>query len=143
MPYRFHHLHITVKDLAASERFYDQFLSILGWDISNKYKGELPHANMSVVEYMSESLDFAICSPKEDLACLDIDVRTPKAVQHMAFEADSKQEVDDFFEKIRQLDVSILHNQPKYYKKIAPQYYAVFFEDPNKVRLEVFHYNVK
>ena len=140
MKYRFHHLHITVEDIDVSERFYDQLFTILGWDIAKKYKGDLPHMNMSVVEYMHEDLDFAICSPKKELKNNRIDVRTPKAVQHFAFAAESKQAVDVFYEKLSQLEVNILHDEARYYDKIAPGYYAVFFEDPNGIRLEVFHY---
>ncbi|EOH90228.1 VOC family protein [Enterococcus pallens] len=140
MTYRFHHLHITVEDIAVSERFYDQLFTILGWDITHKYKGDLPHMDMSVVEYMHEDLDFAICSPKTELKNQHIDVRTPKAIQHFAFAAESKQAIDDFYEELSQLDVTILHNEARYYDKIAPNYYAVFFEDPNGIRLEVFYY---
>lgn len=140
MTYRFHHLHITVEDIAVSERFYDQLFTILGWDITHKYKGDLPHMDMSVVEYMHEDLDFAICSPKTELKNQHIDERTPKAIQHFAFAAESKQAVDDFYEELSQLDVTILHNEARYYDKIAPNYYAVFFEDPNGIRLEVFYY---
>ncbi|MEO1770654.1 VOC family protein [Candidatus Enterococcus ferrettii] len=140
MKYRFHHLHITVEDVSVSEKFYDQLFTILGWDITSKYKGDLPHMDMSVVEYMHEDLDFAICSPKKELRDITIDARTPKAIQHLAFAAESKQAVNDFYKALSQLDVNILHDEARYYDKIAPNYYAVFFEDPNGVRLEVFHH---
>ncbi|MGM0212817.1 VOC family protein [Enterococcus sp. AZ109] len=143
MKYRFHHLHVTVGDVEVSEKFYDQLFTILGWDITNKFKGDLPHMDMLVVEYMHDELDFAICSPKRELKDVKIDVRTPKAVQHLAFEANSKQAVKEFYKKLSQMEVNILHDEARYYDKIAPNYYAVFFEDPNGIRWEVFCHEIK
>ena len=36
------HIQITVKDLDAAERFYDQFLPIVGFDARRKYTGASP-----------------------------------------------------------------------------------------------------
>lgn len=139
MKYRMHHAQITVVDVERSEVFYDVLMAALGYDITNKYKGYLDFADMHVVEYMDEGFDFGICSPKKELAGETVDSRRPGSLQHMAFHADSKEAVDAVYEKIKDTGVHILHGEPRIYDKLGPNYYALFFEDPDGVRLEVFH----
>ena len=64
MKYRAHHIGITVRDIDASEKFYDVLMSALGFDLAKKYKGYLDFANMDVVEYIGEDFDFSINSPQ-------------------------------------------------------------------------------
>lgn len=139
--YHIHHIQITVKDVGKAEPFYDQLFTLLGFDIEKKYSGYLPHADMDVVEYLSDTFDFGISSPKKEFADEAIHPRKPGAIQHIAFRADSKAAVDTIFLKLQALDVTILHGRPKEYKeRIAPDYYALFFESPDGIRFEIFHY---
>ena len=139
MKYKIHHATITVRDIDISEKFYDVLLTALGYDITKKYKGHLDFADMEVVEYLSDDFDFGICSPKDEFKNEAVDSRKPGALQHMAFNADSKDAVDAVFEKIKALGVNILHGEPRVYTKLGPDYYALFFEDPDGIRLEVFY----
>ena len=140
MKYKTHHATITVKNVDKSEMFYDVLMSALGFDLTKKYKGYLEYADMYVIEYISDDFDFGICSPKAEFANDTINSRKPGALQHMAFNADSRKAVDAVFEKLKPLHINILHNEPRVYTKLGPEYYAVFFEDPDGIRLEVFHY---
>ncbi|MHC5374724.1 VOC family protein [Enterococcus sp. LJL120] len=141
MKFRFDHLQITVPDVEKVEPFYDQLFSLLGFDVSKKYKGYLEHSDMLVVEYLDDMLDFGICSPKAEFAADSVNSRKPGAVQHLAFEAESRRAIDEFFEAIQSLEVKILHGRPKEYnERIAPGYYALFFESPDGIRFEIFHY---
>lgn len=141
MTYTIHHAQVTVRDIEASEQFYDILFTALGFDITKKYKGYLAHADMSVVEYLSENFDFGICSPKQAFINDEINSRKPGALQHIAFRADSPDAVDAIFAAIKHLDITILHNEPREYTKIAPNYYALFFEDIDGIRWEVFHHS--
>lgn len=61
--------------------------------------------------------------------------------QHIAFKAESREVVDAIFPKIKALGVKILHDRPMEYKeRIAPNYYALFFESPEGIRFELLHY---
>ena len=140
MKYKIHHASITVRNVDESEKFYDVLMAALGFDITKKYKGYLDFADMYVVEYISDGFDFGICSPKAKFIDEAVDSRKPGALQHMAFHADSRAAVDEVFEKIKPLKVKILHNEPRVYTKLGPEYYALFFEDPDGIRLEVFYY---
>ena len=140
MKYRIHHASVTVRNVDESEKFYDVLMAALGFDLTRKYKGYLDFADMHVVEYISDGFDFGICSPKTKFSDEAVDSRKPGALQHMAFHADSRAAVDEVFEKIKPLKVNILHNEPRVYTKLGPEYYALFFEDPDGIRLEVFYY---
>lgn len=141
MIYQIHHIQITVSDVNEVEWFYDKLFEYLGYDVEKKYKGYLEHADMEVIEYLGDHFDFGICSPKREFMNEVIDSRKPGAVQHIAFRAESREAVDHFFLKIQTLNVNILHNEPREYKdKIAPNYYALFFESPDGIRFEVFYY---
>ncbi|MDR1674210.1 MAG: VOC family protein [Oscillospiraceae bacterium] len=139
MTYKAHHIGITVRDIYASERFYDVLMSALGFDIAKKYKGHLDFADMDVVEYVGEDFDFSINSPKSDFKNEIVNSRKPGAVQHFAFNADSRDAVDAVFDRIKDLGVNILHDEARVYTKLGLNYYALFFEDPDGIRFEVFH----
>ncbi|GGC79461.1 VOC family protein [Enterococcus wangshanyuanii] len=141
MTYNIHHIQIKVNDVKKAEPFYDQLFGLLGFDIQKKYSGYLEHADMEVIEYLSDTFDFGISSPKRTFAKEKVDARKPGSLQHIAFKAGSKEEVDEIFPKIQALGVKILHGKPKEYKeRIAPGYYALFFESPDGIRFEIFHY---
>lgn len=141
MNIQFHHIQITVNDVKKAEGFYDQLFAVLGFDLQKKYSGYLEHADMEVVEYIGDSFDFGICSPRKEWKNEKIDSRKPGSVQHIAFKAGSREVVDAIFAKIKALGVKILQDRPMEYKeRIAPNYYALFFESPEGIRFELFHY---
>lgn len=141
MKYPIHHVQVTVPDVEKAEAFYDQLFELLGYDISQKFKGYLEHADMQVIEYLGENFDFGICSPKKEYLQEQVDTRKPGALQHLAFFAESRAAVDTFYQGLKQTEAKILHDEPREYKeKIAPHYYAVFFESPDGLHFEVFHY---
>lgn len=141
MKYQIHHIQITVNDVNKAEEFYDKLFEYLAFDIEKKYTGYLAHADMHVIEYIGNGFDFGICSPKLKFQNDKIDSRKPGSVQHIAFRAKNKEDVDSIFPKIEALGVNILHGEPREYKeKIAPNYYALFFESPEGIRFEIFYY---
>lgn len=108
MNIQFHHIQITVNDVKKAEGFYDQLFALLGFDLQKKYSGYLEHADMEVVEYIGDSFDFGICSPRKEWKNEKIDSRKPGSVQHIAFKAESREVVDSIFPKIKALGVKIL-----------------------------------
>ena len=59
------------------------------------------------------------------------------AIHHLAFEADSRDEVDDRAAWVRTQGVEI-ESGPQEYAYI-PGYYATFFYDPDGLKLEIVH----
>ncbi len=55
-------------------------------------------------------------------------------MHHLAFRAQSREEVDRLHALLRRMDATILDPPGVYY---PPDYYAVFFADPDGLKLEL------
>src|SRR5438874_8744964 len=88
------HIQITVKDLKIAEPFYDKLLPILGFDINRKGKGRVEKHEFDVIEYPHPLLIFGINSPRETFTDETVHRRKPGALHHLAFKAESREEVD-------------------------------------------------
>ncbi|MBP1048063.1 VOC family protein [Enterococcus sp. BWM-S5] len=136
MNYLIDHVQVTVKDLKNAEIFYDALCEALGFDLSKKVHAYLPELNMEVIEYLSDAYDFGICSPlpeyKEEL----IHRRKPGAVHHVAFRAATREAVDAIYDLLRSLKAEII-DPPQVHLSHGPNYYALFFKDPDGIKYEI------
>lgn len=130
------HLQITVKDLGKAEQFYDKLMPLLGFDLGKKSKGKVPTHEFEVIEYVHPNLIIGFNSPREVFKNDLVHRRKPGAIHHLAFRASSKTEVDTLYESIKQLEVSWIA-PPQYYPQHGESYYALFFKDPDGIKLEV------
>ena len=68
--------------------------------------------------------------------------RKNTGLNHIAFKVGSKQEVDNFSNNfLSDKKQIILYNSPKEYPEYTEDYYAVFFEDPDRIKLEVMYHS--
>lgn len=58
-------------------------------------------------------------------------------LDHLAFELNSKTEVDDVYELVKKLNVKITC-KPKKYSEYSETYYTFYFRDSNEIPLEVY-----
>ncbi|WP_206082008.1 VOC family protein [Maribellus sediminis] len=130
------HIQITVKDLDVAEKFYDAFFPILGFDISRKVKAFIPEHDFYVIEYSHELLAFAITSPREAFKNEEVHRRKPGALHHLAFRAESREEVDEAYRKLLEMKAVIV-TPPKLYPEYSKTYYAVFFKDFENIKYEI------
>ncbi|MDP4091236.1 MAG: VOC family protein [Bacillota bacterium] len=130
------HVHITVSDLDRAEKFYDRLMPLLGFETGRKIKAEITEHDFTVVEYFSEFLHFAIVSPREQFADIKVNRRRPGSLHHLAFRADSPDEVDRLFQEISSIGAEIV-TPPKYYPEYGPTYYALFFKDTENIKYEI------
>jgi catechol 2,3-dioxygenase-like lactoylglutathione lyase family enzyme len=130
------HIQITVKDLKLAESFYDKFLPIMGFDISNKVKATIEEHDFRVIEYTHELLSFAITSPRQAFMNDTVHRRKPGALHHLAFKADSREEVDNAYRELVKIG-AIIVSQPKLYPEYSENYYAVFFKDMENIKYEI------
>lgn len=64
--------------------------------------------------------------------------RKNTGVNHMAFKVNSREDVDKFYgEFLKDRNMGTLYGSPKEFPEYAKGYYAVFFEDPDRIKLEV------
>ncbi|QQO07568.1 VOC family protein [Breznakiella homolactica] len=134
------HIHITVKNLDEAEKFYDVLLPLLGFDINLKGIDNVPENDYKIIEYHTKELTIGIVSPRKEFTDIKINRRRPGSLHHLAFMVETKNEVDELYKSIKELNVTIV-NKPKYYKEYSEDYYAVFFKDNQNIEYEIVHYN--
>ncbi len=119
-----HHLDLTVSDLASGTRFYDSWLPYVGFQrIEDCAEGPL---------WRGERLEFGLQAARPGSQAHN---RYAPGLHHLAFDAPSPAAVDRFFGILQELGITIL-DPPARYDHYVPGYYAVFFADPDGIKLE-------
>ncbi|MCD7906812.1 MAG: VOC family protein [Clostridium sp.] len=132
------HIQITVRDMKVAEPFYDQLMPILGYDLHNKVSAVIEEHDLYVVEYLHPDMDFGICSPRHAFRDDTVHRRKPGALHHLAFRAKNRQEVDRLYSAITAIGAHIVHS-PRIFPEHGPNYYAMFFKDPDGIKFEIVH----
>lgn len=132
------HIQITVKDLKVAEPFYDKFLPLLGFDINRKSKGRVEKHDFDVIEYFHPLLIFGINSPRDEFKQNTIHRRKPGALHHLAFKAESCQEVDALYSQMKEIGANIVEG-PKFFPQHGENYYALFFKDTEGIKYEIVY----
>jgi len=122
-----HHVEIYVSNLKKTKSFWDWFLHDLGYHISNEWaKGisyKLSDTYLVFVQTEADFLPFGYHRKRIGL-------------NHLAFHAESKKMVDEMSQKLISKNVKILY-QDKHPYAGGENYYAVFFEDPDRIKVEL------
>jgi glyoxylase I family protein len=127
-----HHVDIVVSSLERSLPFYRELLGPLGWHGVSEVEGERgetiwylvgPGSSVGVREAQSERE-----RPVD---------RYEVGLHHIAFEADSRAVVDERAEWLRAQGAEIESGPKEHW--YLPGYYAVFFYDPDGLKLEIVH----
>ena len=132
------HIQITVKNMKVAEPFYDKLMPILGFNLEDKISAVIEEHDLYVVEYLNESFDFGICSPRTAFKGDTIHRRKPDAFHHMAFRAKSRKEVDELFLRIKEIGANIVY-APQIFEEHGPYYYAMFFKDLEGIKYEIVY----
>jgi len=118
------HVDLTVNDLARSIPFYEEVLGALGFR-------RVPHA--TYVAWANAHLAIGL-RPGDRAAAFD---RYRVGLHHLALEAASRAVVTERAEWLRAQGAEIESGPEEYWYQ--PGYYAVFFYDPDGVKLEIVH----
>jgi glyoxylase I family protein len=129
-----HHIDLTVLDPGRSLPFYRSVLEFLGYRISGEDE---------------RGFDFDLHLPAGGFSSIGIVKATGEGVSrahdryspglhHLAFRAGSRADVDQLHELLRTLGATIL-DPPAEYPEYGAGYYAVFFADPDGLKLELVH----
>ena len=125
-----HHVDLVVSSIERSLPFYTQLLGPLGFHTVSEVQGERgetiwylggPGTAIGLREAQTEG--------RHD--------RYRVGVHHVAFEAESRAQVEERAAWVRTQEVEI-ESEPQEYTYL-PGYYAVFFYDPDGLKLEIVH----
>jgi len=128
------HLDLTVSDPAVSAPFYERVLAHMGFVPRRLAEGNvhLPlfHSTVDGQRQMSIALQPARRTTQHD--------RHAPGLHHVAFAASSRADVDGLYAVLLEMGATVL-DPPADYPQYAPDYYAVFFADPDGLKLEYVH----
>ena len=130
-----YHVEINVSNFEKSVQFYDEFLSWIGyrriythkiaagWGI----KGATLGCNFWIIQCDARFAEGGYH-------------RKRVGVNHIAFHADSRKAVDRFYKEfLLPRKILVLYGGPKGYPEYSKGYYSVYFEDPDRIKLELAH----
>ena len=131
----FDHLDLVVSDLGRALDFYGTVLAPLGFDRRSEIVGEQGER----VVYISRTGERGAISLREshdgrEQRSFD---RYDLGIHHICWSAQSREVVEEVFGAARNAGAEI-ESEPREYD-YTPGYYAVFFRDPDGIKLEVLH----
>ena len=121
------HLVIRVSDYARSKQFYDRLFRFLGFEVSDEYDDAIGWTNGKTRFWIGPA-DARGRKHKHRIGDVGF--------HHYAFELRSRRDVDELESFLKQLGARIVDPAAEYYD----DYYAVFFLDPDGLKLEGMRY---
>lgn len=126
-----HHVDLTVKDPWASKAFYTAVLEFIGYRLANEHARGLDfdhadaHGNFCSIGIMKAQ--GANAARAHD--------RYAPGLHHLAWRAESREDVDALHALLQKIGARVL-DPPAAYPHYGDGYYAVFFADPDGLKLE-------
>lgn len=122
-----HHIEIYVSDLKSSLAFWSWFLEELGYEPFQEWEsGQSWKIGETYIVFVQTEERF-----------MDIPYhRCRVGLNHLAFHASSRQQVDDMTRKLKVKGVKILYTDNHPFAG-GEEYYAVYFEDPDRIKVEL------
>jgi catechol 2,3-dioxygenase-like lactoylglutathione lyase family enzyme len=121
------HIVIRVSDLEKSKAFYHKLLTFLGFEVLDDYGDTIGWTNKKTRFWIGQA---------------DAQGRRHKprigdvGFHHYAFELDSRAAVDELQDHLKSMGATIVDPAGDYYD----DYYAVYFLDPDGLKLEAMKY---
>jgi glyoxylase I family protein len=126
-----HHVDLVVSSIERSLPFYRDLLGPLGWRGIGEFVGE----RGETIWYLTgRETSIGLREAQSDAGPYD---RYAPGLHHLAFEVGSRGVVDERAEWLRSTGAE-LESEPQEYTYL-PGYYAVFFYDPDGLKLEILH----
>lgn len=122
------HLAIRVSDFEASRRFYDRLLQFLGFVREWEFDRTVGWNNGVTMVWITGADPGAAPHRTGDIG-----------YHHYAFELGAREEVDELGRFLEREGVTIV-DPPAAYPSYGEGYYAVFFLDPDGLKLEAMYF---
>ena len=118
------HISIRVRDYEKSKAFYSKLFTFLGFEISDEYPSTIGWTNGKTRYWIAPA------EGRKQYKIGDV------GLHHYAFELRNRKDVDALQAFLEEEKVQIVDPAAEYYE----DYYAVFFLDPDGVKLEGMKY---
>jgi glyoxylase I family protein len=130
------HLRLTVSDIARAKSFYHPLMERLGYDLLEESATRLAWASWAP----HGTLQWFIVSIADPESPNKMHDRYSPGFHHLAWNVNSRAEVDEIYRLLVERRVSVLEPPAEY--DYEPGYYAFFFSDPDSLKLEIMHVDV-
>ena len=122
-----HHIEIYVADLKRTTEFWGWFLGELGYEIYQKW-------NIGISYKLADT--YLVFVQTEEKYLNVKYHRKRVGLNHIAFHAGSREMVDEMERKLKKMKISLLYSD-RYPFAGGKEHYALFFEDPNRIKVEL------
>jgi len=128
------HIYLTVSSLERAERFYDRVLKeALGFRKNGFSIGGEAH-----VQYYNRQFGIVLRPARDGTAAHD---RYAPGLHHLCLRVMDKQDVDRVAALL--VEAGVVVTPPRLYPEYAPDYRAVFLDDPDGLRLEITNFRAE
>ena len=127
-----HHVDLVVSDLDRSLAFYRALLGPLGWHGVSQTAGE----RGEMIHYLfGPGSSVGLRQAPDATAGLPVD-RYRVGLHHLCLEAATREALDGAAAQLRELG-AVVTDGPREFPEYRPGYFAVFFTDPDGIKLEL------
>lgn len=123
------HIYISVSELDKSAQFYDRVLLPLGFR-----KNEFELDAEWHIQYYNRHFGYVLRPARRDHTHDAYAV----GLHHFCLRVDTEADVRAVAEILKQNHIPV--STPRYYLQYAPDYYAIYFSDPDGLALEITNY---
>ena len=127
------HLALVVTDLAAATAFYDPILAFLGYSRVPVPEATQTLMKTALIAYASPHGAITIRPATPEFEAMKFH-RGSAGLNHFAFNAASREDVDAMYSKLKEMGATVLDPPAEY--AYFPEYYAVYFTDPDGIKFE-------
>jgi len=123
-----HHVEIYVTHLEQSIKFWTPFLRELCYEAERWSEG---------INYFASDADPYLCFLEVSDEHKDAGYHRKRVgLNHLAFRAKSREQVDELRAWVKEAGYSLLYDE-QFPFATAPNYYAMFCEDPDRIKVEL------
>jgi glyoxylase I family protein len=131
------HMALVASNLERSQEFYRNVLGLMGYA-----QVEVPEATQTAMKtrllaWASPQGSVTLRPAKPESASKQHDRNAP-GLTHVAFSAESRAAVDEMHALLKMIGAQVLDAPTEY--PYFPGYYAVYFTDPDGVKMEFVHW---
>lgn len=126
-----YHIEFHVSNFGKSLRFYRELFKYFGW--------KKIYEDKQICGWKGTTGDVWIVRTLKKYSKTAFH-RKRVGLNHIAFRVSTKKEVDMFYKAfLKKKSIQTLYGSPKEYPQYEKGYYAVYFEDPDRIKLEVVY----